>query len=125
MYLAICATLGVDDLGALVRLVITAIAVVVAAYLLPDRLQVGDIGSVLLFAFVLGVLNALLKPVLLLLTMPINLLTLGLFTLVVNGIVFWLATQFPMGVRVSDFVGAILAALVVSVVSFILSRLVP
>ncbi len=112
-------------MGALVRLVITAIAVVVAAYLLPDRLQVGDIGSVLLFAFVLGVLNALLKPVLLLLTMPINLLTLGLFTLVVNGIVFWLATQFPLGVRVSDFVGAFLAALVVSVVSFILSRLVP
>ncbi len=112
-------------MGALVRLVITAIAVVVAAYLLPDRLQVGDIGSVLLFAVVLGVLNALLKPVLLLLTLPLNLLTLGLFTLVVNGIVFWLATQFPLGVRVSDFVGAILAALVVSVVSFILSRLVP
>lgn len=112
-------------MGALVRLVITAISVVVAAYLLPDRLQVGDIGSVLLFALVLGVLNALLRPILLLLTMPINLLTLGLFTLVVNGIVFWVATWFPLGVRVSDFVGAFLAALVVSIVSFVLSRLVP
>lgn len=112
-------------MGAIVRLVITAVSVVVAAYLLPDRLQVGDIGSVLLFALVLGVLNALLKPVLLLLTMPLNLITLGLFTLVVNGVVFWAATLFPLGVRVSDFVGAFLAALVVSVVSFVLSRLIP
>ncbi len=112
-------------MGALVRVVITAISVVVAAYLLPDRLQIGDIGSVLLFAVVLGLLNTVLKPILLLLTLPINLLTLGLFTLVVNGLVFWLATWFPLGVIVSDFVGAFLAALVVSVVSFVLSRLVP
>ncbi len=112
-------------MGAIVRLVITAVSVVVAAYLLPDRLQVGDIGSVLLFAVVLGVLNALLRPVLLLLTMPLNLITLGLFTLVINGVVFWAATLFPLGVGVNDFVGAFLAALVVSVVSFVLSRLVP
>jgi putative membrane protein len=112
-------------LGALVRLVITAISVVVAAYLLPGRLEVGDLGSVLLFAFVLGVLNALVKPILILLTLPLNILTLGLFTLVVNAVLFWVAAQFPLGVYVSDFSGAFLAALVVSVVSFVLSRLVP
>ncbi len=112
-------------MGALIRLVITAVSIVVAAYLLPDQLQVRDIGSVLVFALVLGILNALLRPILLLLTMPLNFLTLGLFTLVVNGVVFWLATLFPLGVHVNGFVGAILAALVVSIVSFILSRLVP
>lgn len=112
-------------LGALLRLVVTAISVVVAAKLLPGQLEVGDFGSALIFAFVLGVLNALLKPILFLLTLPLNMLTLGLFTLVVNAIVFWLATMFPLGVTVTGFTGAFLAALVVSVVSFILSRLIP
>lgn len=112
-------------MGALVRVIVTAIAVVVAGYLLPGQVQVGDLGSVLLFALVLGVLNALVRPVLLILTMPINLLTLGLFTLVVNALVFWLATLFPLGVSVNGFTGAFLGALVVSVVSFVLSRLIP
>lgn len=98
----------------------------VAARLLPaGQLDVGNFGSTLIFALVLGVLNALLKPILLLLTLPLNILTLGLFTLVVNGIVFWLATMFPLGVTVSGFTGAFLAALVVSIISFILSRFVP
>ncbi len=112
-------------LGGLLRLVITAIAVVVAAYLLPEQISVGGLGSVLLFAFVLGVLNALVKPILLLLTLPLNLVTLGLFTFVVNAFVFWLAAQLPLGVSVRGFVGAFLAALVVSAVSFVLSRVVP
>ncbi len=112
-------------LGAIVRLIITAISVLVAANVLPGRLEIRDLGSVLVFAFVLGVLNALVRPVLLLLTLPLNILTLGLFTLVINAIVFWLAAQFPLGVYVSGFVSAFLAALVVSVVSFILSRFVP
>jgi putative membrane protein len=112
--------------GALVRLAITAISIwIVATYLLPDQLHVQDAGSALLFAIVLGLLNALLKPILLLLTLPLNILTLGLFTLVINAIVFWLATMFPLGVSVTGFVSAFIAALVVSVVSFILSRLVP
>lgn len=111
--------------GALLRLLITAIAVVVAAYLLPGYLSVGGAGSVLLFAFVLGVLNALVRPVLLFFTLPLNILTLGLFTFVINAVVFWLAAQLPLGVMVSGFLGAFLAALVVSAVSFVLSKAVP
>ncbi len=107
------------------RLLMTAIAIVVAAYLLPENLSVGGVGSVLMFAFVLGLLNALMKPVLLFFTLPLNVLTLGLFTFVVNAVVFWLAAQFPLGVHVNGFLGAFLAALVVSVVSFILSKAVP
>jgi len=78
-----------------------------------------------MFAVVLGVLNALVKPVLLFFTLPLNLLTLGLFTLVINAIVFWLAAQFPLGVSVSGFVGAFLAALVISLVSFVLAKATP
>lgn len=103
--------------GVLVRVLITAISIVVAAYLLPEYLVVGGVGSVLLFAFVLGVL--------LFFALPLNLLTLGLFTFVINGFMFWLAAQFPLGVRVEGFLGAFLAALVVSAVSFVLSRAVP
>ena len=74
---------------------------------------------------ILGVLNAFLRPILLLLTLPLNLLTLGLFTLVVNAIVFWLATMIQGGgVRVADFGSAFLGALIVTVVSFIASRVI-
>ena len=118
-------------LGSLVRLVITAIAIIAAAYLFPSYLSVPDyrsvegFGSVVLFAFVLAALNALVRPILLLFTLPLNLITLGLFTFVVNAAVFWLATAIPLGVSVSGFTGAFLAALTVSVISFVLSRAVP
>ncbi len=111
--------------GALLRLTITAIAIVVAAYLLPEQLAIRSVGSVLMFAVVLGVLNVLVKPILLFFTLPLNFLTLGLFTLVINAFVFWLAAQFPLGVRVSGFEGAFLSALVVSVVSFVVARATP
>lgn len=111
--------------GALSRLLITAIAVVVAAYLLPGYLSVGGVESVLLFTMVLAFLNALVKPVLVVLTLPLNLITLGLFTFVINAIVLWLAAQFPLGVHLSGLGGAFLAALVVSSVSFVLSRAIP
>lgn len=111
--------------GALVRLLITAISVVVAAFLLPGHLKVGGLESVLLFALVLGVLNTLVRPVLVLFTLPLNLLTLGLFTFVINGFVFWSAAQIPLGVQVEGFLGAFLAALVVSGVSFVLARAIP
>lgn len=117
--------LGEAMIGALLRLLITAISVVVAAYLLPEYLRIGGVESVLLFALVLGALNALVKPILLFLTLPLNLLTLGLFTFVINAAVFWLAAQLPLGVSVNGFLGAFLAALVVSVVSFVLSKAVP
>ena len=99
------------------RLVITALAVLLASSLFVGQIQIDDFTGALLFALVLGLLNAFLRPVILL-------LTLGLFTLVVNAIVFWVATLFPVGVHVSGFTGAFLGALVVSVVSFFASRLV-
>jgi putative membrane protein len=104
------------------RLLITALAVLLASYLFAPLIQVDSFTAALVFALVLGVLNAFLRPVILLLTLPLTLITLGLFTLVVNAIVFWVATLFPVGVHVQDFGGALLGALVVSVVSFVASR---
>src|SRR5204863_6895566 len=92
-----------------------------AGYVLPD-VKVDDFTSALLFALILGILNAFLRPILLLLTLPLNLITLGLFTLVINAIVFWVATQLPGGVHVVDFGAAFVGALVVSAISFVASR---
>jgi putative membrane protein len=104
------------------RLLATAGAVLLASVLFPNLIQVSSVASAVIFALVLGVLNAFLRPILLLLTLPLNLLTLGLFTLVINAIVFWLATFTHVGVQVVDFGAAFIGALVVSVVSFTASR---
>ena len=104
------------------RLVITAAAVLVASLLFPTLIQVESTIAAIIFALILGILNAFLRPILLLLTLPLNLLTLGLFTLVINAIVFWVATQLPSGVHVTDFGAAFLGALVVSAISFVASR---
>jgi putative membrane protein len=72
-------------------------------------------------AVVLGLLNAFVRPVLILLTLPVTVLTLGLFTLVINAFLFYLAAQLVHGFHVASFGQAFVAALVFSVVSFLLS----
>src|SRR5579859_3993510 len=112
------------------RVLATALAVLLASGFISGIPGIAGISinadqpfvAALVFALVLGILNAFLRPILLLLTLPLNLLTLGLFTLVVNAIVFWLASQIGDGVRVANFPAAFLGALVVSVVSFVASR---
>ncbi len=75
-------------------------------------------------ALVLGLLNAFLRPLILLLTLPANLLTLGLFTLLVNAFMFYLASVLVKGFEISDFGHAFLGALVFSVISFLLNLLI-
>jgi putative membrane protein len=107
------------------RLLATALAVLLASELgLVTINPTSRLETALVFALILGLLNAFLRPILLLLTLPLNLLTLGLFTLVVNAIVFWLATVIQGGVQVADFGAAFVGALLVSVVSFIASRVI-
>jgi putative membrane protein len=110
----------------LLRLVASALAVLLAASLPQSGVTVQEFGITvaLLFALVLGLLNAIVRPILLLLTLPLNFVTLGLFTLIINAVVFWLATLFPLGVHVDGFRGAFIGALFVTVVSFIASRIV-
>jgi putative membrane protein len=111
----------------LLRVLATAFAVLLISQV-PQKLIVVSsdrpLATILAFAVILGVLNAFLRPILLLLTLPLNLLTLGLFTLVVNAIVFWLASVLEGGVQVADFGAAFLGALLVSIVSFVASRVI-
>ena len=79
----------------------------------------------LIAAVVLGLLNTLVKPILAILTLPITILTLGLFYLVLNGFMFWLASAFLPGFQVDGVVAAILGALLYSVIAWVLSALVP
>jgi putative membrane protein len=92
--------------------------------LFQPLLRVESLGGAVFFALILGVLNAVVRPILVLLTLPLTLLTLGLFLLVVNALVFWLASLLPGGgsVHVAGFQGALLGALTVSVASFLGSR---
>jgi len=110
------------------RVLATALAVLLANQLFQNLIVISSeqpLVTVLVFAVILGVLNAFLRPILLLLTLPLNLLTLGLFTLVVNAIMFWLASVVQGGgVQVADFGAAFLGALIVSVVSFVASRVI-
>ena len=80
--------------------------------------------TLLVGALALGLLNAFFRPILLLLTLPINVLTLGLFTLIINGLIFYLAAWLIEGFYVAGFWSAFLAALVFSIVSFLLNLLI-
>ena len=108
----------------MLRLIVTAVVVLVLSQQATGLVQVDQnrFTTALIFALVLGLLNAFLRPIILLLTLPLTLLTLGLFTLVINAFVFWIATWLPTGVHVPDFGAAFIDALLVSVVSFVASR---
>jgi putative membrane protein len=107
----------------LLRVLLNAVALLVAAWLVPG-IQISGAVAAILAGLLLGVVNALVRPVLLLLTLPFTLLTLGLFIFVVNAICFALTAALVPGFRISGFVAALLGSIVVSVVSWALNALV-
>jgi len=113
----------------LLRLVVNAFALWVAVQIVPGVSYAGPWTKLLLVALVFGLLNALVRPVLLLLSCPMLILTLGLFTLVINAFVLWLTSalsgSFGLGFHVDGFGSAFLGALVISIVSILLSVLLP
>lgn len=112
-----------------VRLLISAFALWVAVQIVSGVTYRGEWSKLLLVALVFGLLNALVRPLLLLLSCPMLILTLGLFTLVVNALVLWLtsalAGSLGLGFHVAGFWAAFLGALVVSIVSVLVSVLLP
>ncbi len=112
----------------LLRLLINAVALWVAATIVPNISYEGSLVSLLLVALVFGVLNALIRPLLALLTCPLQILTLGLFTLVLNAVMLLLtsavAGALGLSFHVEGFVAAFLGALVISIVSIILSLVI-
>jgi putative membrane protein len=106
----------------LIRLIVNAAALLVVAYFLPGVSVTGVTGA-LVAAFVLGIVNAILRPILVLLTLPIQLLTLGLFTLVINGVLFYWVGHMGIGLVVAGFWPAFWGAIVLGIVSWLLSSL--
>ena len=83
-------------MGFLIRLVVNAIALIAVAYFVPGVHVSGFVGA-LIAALILGVVNAILRPILVLLSLPLEIVTLGLFTLVINGLLFWLVGKLASG----------------------------
>jgi putative membrane protein len=102
---------------------ITALALAVAAYILPG-IHVASWMALAVAALVLGFVNAIVRPVLVLITLPITILTLGLFYLVVNGIAFGLTAAIVPGFDIDSFGWAILGALVVGLASWVVGAVV-
>ena len=90
---------------------------------LVPGIQIDRFQDLLLGTLIIGLLNAFLRPVIVLLTLPVTLLTLGLFTLVINGVIFYLAAHLLEGFRVSGFGNAFVAALLFSLFSSILNMI--
>ena len=109
----------------ILRWVINAVALFLAAYFVPGVNLQGDWTSLIWLALIFGLINAFLRPLLKLLTCPLIFLTLGLFTLLINTFLFWLTSQvgqsFGIGFTIDGFWPAFLGGLVVTVVSVIMS----
>ena len=107
----------------LARLVLNGLAILIAAWLLPG-IHISSPVSALLAGVILGFVNAIVRPVLFFLTLPLTLLTLGLFIFVLNAICFGLTAWLVPGFSIDGFFSAVFGALLVSVVSWILNGLV-
>jgi putative membrane protein len=109
--------------GLLLRWLILTIAIMVAAHLFPG-IQVSGFGTALFAALVLGILNAFFRPILFVLTLPINLLTLGLFTFVINAVLLMMTSGLIGGLIVKGFWSALVGSLIISLVSWLLSSFI-
>jgi putative membrane protein len=109
--------------GLLIRWLFLTVAILVAAHLI-ESIEVRGFWSALFAAAILGVLNAFFRPILLLLTLPINILTLGLFTFVINAILMMMVSGVVGGFVVHGFWSALLGSLVISVVSWLLNSFI-
>ena len=108
----------------LIRLAINAFALWVAAQLIDGITLAERISSILIVAAVFGVVNAFLKPILKFFSLPFLIVTLGLFTLVINGLLLMLTDSLTKGLTVDGFGSAVLGSIVISIVSMLLSTFV-
>jgi putative membrane protein len=122
-------------MGLLLRAVVTAVAIAVTAFLLSPHIQwglvdygMGELGrwlSLLLTAIVLGLVNAFVKPILLIISLPITCATLGLFIFVINALMLMLVSLIPqLGFSVENFLWALIGSILISLVSGLLSKVV-
>lgn len=103
--------------------VLNALALMGVTYLVPG-IQVANFTVALVAALVIGLVNILIKPILLVLTLPVTILTLGLFIFVINGVLFWAVGHLLTGFTVQTVMSGIIGAIAYSVISWILSAIV-
>lgn len=104
------------------RVLVIAFALLLTAYIIPG-ITVAGIYPAIIAGLFLGLVNALVRPVLIVLTLPVTILTLGLFVFVINGLLFYFVASFVDGFSVSGFWSAFFGSIVVSVISSILNKL--
>lgn len=110
-------------LGLILKLIVNAVALFTVVRLVPG-ISVAGFGNLVVSSLVLGLLNAALRPIISFFSLPITILTLGLFTFVVNGVIFALVSRIVPGFGVTGFGSAMLGAFAFSVISFILNLIV-
>lgn len=108
----------------IIRWLLATAAIILTSYLLPGVVLSGFWTAVLV-ALILGIINVVLKPILVILTLPINILTLGLFTLVINALLIMLTSAIVDGFSIASFWTALLFSIILSIISFVLSKLAP
>jgi putative membrane protein len=112
-------------MGALTRFALNTLALYAAVWLVPGIRFEGSVGRFLLVGLVFGAVNTLLRPLLTILTCPLVVLTLGLFTLVINALMLlataWLSARWDLGFAVDGFVAALLGGIIVGIASTILA----
>lgn len=104
-----------------IHLIVSTLAIIITALLLPG-VQVSGFMAAFLAALVLGLINTFIKPLLILVTLPVNILTLGLFTFVINALMILLASSIVDGFKVKGFWWALLFSLILSVVNYMLGK---
>lgn len=108
----------------LLHLVLTAVAILIVANVVGG-VYVGGFGTALIGALILGVVNGVVRPLMILLTLPLTILTLGLFLFVVNALMFWLVAALVPGFQISGFGAALLGSLLLTVLNVLIDRLTP
>lgn len=106
----------------LLRWLLNTLILILVARLTPG-IEFTSFWSALIASLILGLLNALVRPLILLLTLPINILTLGLFTLIINALMFWMASSIVKGFEITNFTSAFIGALIYSVIVMIINYL--
>jgi len=112
---------GNKYMGIIVRLLINSLAVAITAYLLSAGVKIDGFFTAVVVAVVLGIINTFIKPIILLFTLPFNLLTLGLFTFVINGVFILLVGRLVAGFDVAGFWWAVLFSIVLALVNAVLN----
>lgn len=106
----------------LLRWIVNAAALLLVAYIYP-AVHVASFFAALIAALILGLVNAVVRPILVILTLPVTLLTLGLFLFVINAALFWFVAEIVQGFTVTGFVGALIGSILYSLITLVTSWL--